>query len=107
MRTSKKLLGYNAIDNPTQVYREFANAKEDHPNSVIVANEVPHLTSFVDDQDLRTTNFYVDIPQVVGGMPSDEWKNVAKFKNRQAAIDYAAKYFHADNNGCVSLISHS
>lgn len=87
------------------VYRDLFNAKKDYPNHQIAAYSGDDIEEpvYVDDEDDRTITFYVDIPQ----SHTDEWKNVADFKSKKAAIAYAMEKFGADENGNVSLISQS
>jgi hypothetical protein len=87
------------------VYRELKNAKLDYPNHQIAAfldDDIEEPT-FVVDEDDRTINYYVDIPQ----MDREEWLNVQSFKSKQEAIDYAIEHYGADIEGNVSLISQS
>ncbi len=60
----------------------------------------------VKEIDYTIDNFYyVDIPQLFNGKPSDEWRSVKEFKTRKAAINYAKKHFGADDDGKVSLVT--
>ena|ERR1035437_5942302 len=87
------------------VYRDLKNAKEDHPESKILAYLEGEIVdpAFIDDDDDRSITYYVDIPQ----LGSEELLNVNSFKIRQDAIDFAIEKFGADDQGCISLISQS
>ena len=93
------------------VYREYANAKADYPNNEILAYTADDIEepTFVDDEDFTQINeFYVDIPQLKGdGTPSDEMRNVATFKTKEEAIEYAKLNFGADENGLISIVNQS
>lgn len=52
--------------------------------------------------------YFVDIPKVDGnGKPSEEWYNVESFKTEKEAIEYAQKYFGANEEGSINLISYA
>ena len=51
--------------------------------------------------------YYVDIPQCINGIPSDEWRTVEYFRTEKEAIKFAQEYFGANEQGKVSLISQS
>jgi len=89
-------------------YRYFENAKADCPNEVIEAFKIenPELGFFtiIDDEDCRTSKYFVDIPNTNGG---DEWNSVFESTSRPEAIAYAREHFGADENGMICIISHS
>ena len=92
------------------VYRYLSNAKADYPNHTIAAYEVGDIEdpTFVDDEDFRTSSFFVDIPAIdYNGNPKDEMINVAEFKTKDDAIKFAKDKFGADDNGMISLVSQS
>jgi hypothetical protein len=85
------------------VYRDLMNAKVEFPKhqiAVYFEGEIEDPT-IVDDEDFRTATYVVDIPNE----HSAEWINVAEFKTREEAIDFAQSRFGADENGMISLIS--
>ena len=92
------------------VYRSYENAKADYPDAVIGAYTEEQISNplFIDDENDLTPTYYVDIPQCgTDGLPKDEWRNIADFKIKQEAIDFAIKYLGADENGMISVISVS
>ena len=91
------------------VYRDYLNAKIDFPNHTIAAyayHEIEDPT-FVDDEDDKTTTYYVDIPELKSdGTPSSAWRNIKTFKVYEEALQYVQDYFGADDQGRVKLISY-
>lgn len=50
--------------------------------------------------------YSVDIPKInEEGKPQEEWYCVEYFTTEKEAIEYAIKYFGADENGNINLIS--
>ena len=84
------------------VYRKYENAREDYPNHTIAAYDISEIVdpTFVDDEDERTEDFVVDIPNSDGS-----WTDVATFKTREEAILFAQIEFGADEDGNINLIS--
>lgn len=61
-------------------------------------------TEIINYEELR---YAIDIPKVNGkGEPIEEWYCVKMFKNKEEAIEYAQKYFGADENGNICLLSN-
>jgi hypothetical protein len=56
--------------------------------------------SFDDEDDC----FAVDIPHV-NRIESGEWTNLATFKTREEAIQWAQEHLGADENGMICVIS--
>jgi len=56
-------------------------------------------------KDLDEFRWAVDIPQTFDGDPTDEWKTVEYFENREDAIKFAQEHFGADEDGMICLIS--
>lgn len=94
---------FNSFD----VYRHFENAKEDFPDSVIDRYEGSDIEDhqYVDDNDGRSTNYYVDVPNP--DVDGDDFKNVYQCFDRDEAILYARLNWGADENGMISIISQS
>lgn len=52
---------------------------------------------------MATKSWYIDVPPAD---PEMEWSNVATFDNKKDAIKFVQKYYGADKEGKVSLISY-
>jgi hypothetical protein len=91
--------------NRLDVYRKYENAKEDFPMHNILAYSEEDIENPTIIDDERTPDFYVDVPNP--DFTNEEWINVHSSKDRNECIEFAKKYYNADNNGMVSLISQS
>ena len=49
------------------------------------------------------SKFYVDVPNAA--LPDEVWITIASFDTREEAIDYVQKYFGADEEGNINLIT--
>ena len=66
------------------------------------------MEEYAEQEKEFTTTYYVDIPKVDNdGLPSEEWYNVHSFETEKEALEYATKYFGADSEGRVCLISRA
>lgn len=84
------------------VYRYYDNAREDYPKHTIAVYDISEIVdpTFVDDEDERTLDFIVDVPDTDG-----KWIEVDTFKTKDEAISYAMNKFGADKDGNINLIS--
>jgi hypothetical protein len=90
----------------SDVYREFDNAREEFPNTIIdkfVGSEIENHT-FVDDENHETPTYYVDVPKL---SDFQEFINIYSTHHRPDALLFARLFLHADENGMISLISQS
>lgn len=56
----------------------------------------------------KETTFYVDIPTRDSvENPDASWINIKSFDTEAEAIEFAIKYFGADENGMICIISKS
>lgn len=54
----------------------------------------------------QSDTFYVDLPTVdCIGNADGSWQNVAEYRSRTQAIQFAQTHFGADEQGCVCLVS--
>jgi len=92
-------------DNVTYRYCKACEAGQ--PNLMDTCLVCGSSTIDDDEDDKKPTQFFVDIPQVVWNLLLYQTNRLQEFDSRDAAIAYAIKYFNADENGCVSLVSQS
>lgn len=95
--------GFHSSD----VYRSFDNAKIDYPDHVIDKFQGSDIEehSMIDDGNGSSETFYVDVPNY--NTSKDEYLNIYTTHHRPDALLYAHLIFHADENGMISIISHS
>jgi hypothetical protein len=58
---------------------------------------------YEDDSEIQAS---VDIPAVgIDGMPTTGWRELATFKTKEEAIQWAQEHLGADENGMICVIS--
>jgi hypothetical protein len=89
-----------------EVYRHYEHCKEDYPDNIIdryVGSEIENH-SYVDDEDYRSQEFFVDMPNHDDS--GDSSNMYATFCEEDARV-FAQVHFGADENGFINILSNS